>query len=249
MRDYEKPSMDLRLYKARIYENGKDGDDRIQVRIIPYMIEYEGSECGDLPRYPALLKGQVFNGYTEQNPNPQTKKADEVFVLATNDFTVGYVVGFANMFYNCSSTPYQDSYGFMNIQSYLSTRGLNAIEYEDLVVDNWLSTDEGGYIEFHNFKTGDKYIINASGNCVAILADKIYMRAGSPNGTKNGGSDNPFSTFTMTNTDISFKSKNFSIDSEHISLGHSGHYVLGTLTSLPASYNGVTLQPIKNVTI
>ena len=249
MRELEKPSTSLKFYKARIYDNGKDGDDRIQVRIIPYMIDYEESECGDLPRYPALLRGMVFNGYTEKNPNPKTKKADEVMVLATNDFTVGYIVGFVNMFYNCSSTPYQDDYGFLNVQSYLSTRGLNAINYEDLVVDNWISTDEGGYIEFHNFKTGDKYIINESGNCFAILSDKIYIRAGSPNGTQNGGSDNPFSTLTMTNTDITLKSKSISLDAENLSLGHSGHYVLGTISSLAQGYNGMNLQPITNVTI
>lgn len=249
MREYEKPSMELKLYRARIYDNGKDGDDRIQVRIIPYMIEYEDSECGDLPRYPALFKGHVFNGYTERNPNPLTKKADEVFVLATNDWTYGYVVGYANMFYNCSSTPYQDSYGFMNIQSYLSTRGLDAIDYDSIVVDNWLNTDEGGYIEFHNFKTGDKYIINASGNCFAILSDRIYIRAGSPNGTKNGGNGNPFSTIVMTNTDVTIKTKNFSIDAEKISLGKHGHYLLGTVSSLATAYNGVNLQPIKDITV
>lgn len=249
MREYEKPSMELKLYRARIYDNGKDGDDRIQVRIIPYMIDYEDSECGDLPRYPALFKGHVFNGYTERNPNPLTKKADEVFVLSTNDWTYGYVVGYANMFYNCSSTPYQDSYGFMNIQSYLSTRGLDAIDYDSIVVDNWLNTDEGGYIEFHNFKTGDKYIINASGNCFAILSDRIYIRAGSPNGTKNGGNGNPFSTIAMTNTDVTIKTKNFSIDAEKVSLGKHGHYLLGTVSSLSTAYNGVNLQPIKDITV
>ena len=249
MRDYEKPSMDLKVYRARIYDCGKDGDDRIQVRIIPYMIEYEDSETGDLPRYPTLFKGNVINGYTEQNPNPQTKQADEVFVLATSDFTVGYVIGLANMFFNCSSIPYQDSYGFLSVQSYLSARGLHAIEYEDLVVDNWISTDEGGYIEFHNFKTGDKYIINSSGNCLAVLADKIYMRAGNPNGTKNGGNDNPFSTMTMTNDSINFKTKNFDITAEKIALGHSGLNVLATVNSQAAAYNGLNLQPMKNVTI
>lgn len=249
MNTFEKPDTSLRLYKARIYSSGKDGDDRLQVRVLPYMADYEVSECGDLPRYPALIKGQIITGYSELSPNPKTNMADEVFIVATSDWTVGYVLGLANRFHDCSSTPYQESYGFLNIQDYLSTRGLDAIEYEDIYVDMWNSTQDGGFILMHNFKTGDVYVINASGTCIVMQADKIYLRVGSPNSSDSGGNSGDRSTITMTNTAISFKTKLFDVDAEDVVLGHHGLKVLATLAdpAITQTYNGMNLQPISTI--
>jgi len=249
MRDYSPPSTDLKLYKARIYSCGKDGDDRVQVRVLPYMADYETSECGDLPRYPALFKGQVITGYSELEPNPKTNMADEVFIVATSDWTVGYVLGLANKFHDCSATPYPESYGFLNVQNYLSTRGLDAIDYEDIYVDMWNNTKDGGFLIMHNFKKGDVYIINASGTCFVMQADKIYLRVGSPNGTSEGGNNNAFSTATITNTAISFKTKLFDVDAENVVLGHHGLKLLATLAdaAVTQTYNGMNLMPLENI--
>lgn len=248
MKEYSKPNLDLKVYRARIYDNGKNGDDRIQVRIIPEMIDYDGAMLDNLPRYPCAFKGKVINGFTEKEPNPDTGLADEVFVLATYDFTVGYILGLANLFYGCSDAPYQDSYGFSYVQNYLTGRGLNMIEYKDIVVDHWSNSNEGGVVILHNHKTGEVYVVNASGTCIVMQYDKIYLRVGSPNG-KHGGGKKPFSSITITDNSIDIKAKLVNFDSENIVLGHHGYSVLGTLSTVPVACDGINLQPIDNVTI
>lgn len=251
MRDYVKPDLELKLYIARIYDTGKNGDDRLQVRIVPDMIDYEGESLDNLPKYPSLFKGTFVNGFTEKNPNPETNQADEVMVIASYDFTVGYILGLTNRCYSSGTAPFQDSYGFSYVQDYLGARGLNSIEYENMVVDMWCSTDKGGIIILHDYKTGDLFVINSSGTCAVLQQDKIYLRVGSPNGANGstGAKSNPFSSVTIDSGSVSIKTKVFDVDAENVLLGHHGLNVLGTISTVPIACDGVNLQAVKTIQI
>lgn len=257
MREIHKPESDLKIYRARVYDVGKELDDRLQVRIMPYMADYPDIESENLPRYPSMFKGQVLSCFTEKNPNPETGLPDWVFVAATEDFMVGYVIGLANQFYTCNDTPYIDSYGYKYVQDFISSRGLDTsfVNYDEMVVEKWITNSKsdssnpgGGMVEMYNYKTGEKYYINTSGTCLILQFDKIYMRVGNPSGS-NSSSTEKFSQIQMDAGSIEFKTELFNVDAKNVVLGHHGLNVVGTTGSLGVSMEGVDFNPVTNITI
>lgn len=254
MRELYKPNLELKLYRARVHDVGKEGDDRLQVRIMPYMADYPDLESDNLPRYPSMFKGQVINCYTELNPNKDTNMPDWVFVAATEDFTVGYIIGLANQFYTCNNTPYLDSYGYKKIQNFISSRGLdtNYVNYDEMVIEKWITNtnnrEGGGMVEMYNYKTGEKYYINTSGTCFIIQYDKIYMRVGNPSGSAQATTES-FSQIQMDAHQIEFKTELFNVDAKKVILGHHGLNVIGTTGSSGVSMEGVDLNPVTSITI
>lgn len=245
-------NFDLRVYRGRIYDNGTSTDNRTQVRVLPYMADYEDDECTDLPKFPALFKGQVHNGFCEKKDGAD--KAEEVVILATEDFTYGFVIGKASMFYGVSDTVYLDSYNYSFIESYLSQRGFdtNNINYEDFIVQTMCMTPQddhsggGGLVELYNFRTGDKFIIHASGACIGITGQQVYIRCGSPT---MDGSTPKYSSITITPTKITCNTDVFEVNAKNVILGKHGMNVLGTSSVAPVACSGSNLQPITNVTV
>lgn len=254
MRELHKPSLELKLYRARVHDVGKENDDRLQVRIMPYMADYPEADSENLPRYPMMFKGQVLQCYTELNPDQGTGLPDWVFVAATEDFTVGYVIGLANQFYGCNNTPFVDSYGYKKIQNFISSRGLDtsAVNYDEMVIEKWITNDsnnpKGGMVEMYNYKTGEKYYINTSGTCFIIQFDKIYMRVGNPSGSASASTES-FSQIQMDAKQIGFKTELFNVDAKKVVLGHHGLSVVGTTGSLGVSMEGVDFNPVSSITI
>lgn len=255
MRELYKPSMELKIYRARVHDVGKEGDDRLQVRIMPYMADYSDLENDNLPRYPYMFKGQVLTCFTELNPDKATGQPDWVFVAATEDFTVGYVMGLANQFYTCNSTPFLDSYGYKKVQNFISSRGLdtNAVNYDEMVIEKWITTSSpndltGGMVEMYNYKTGEKYIILTSGTCFIMQYDKIYMRVGNPSGSKSPTTE-AFSQIQIDAHQIEFKTELFNVDAKNVVLGHHGLNIVGTTGSLGVSMEGVDFNPITSITV
>lgn len=254
MRELHKPNLELKLYRARVHDVGKEGDDRLQVRIMPYMADFPDIESENLPRYPFMFKGQVITCYTELNPNKDTGQPDWVFVAATEDFMVGYVIGIANQFYTCNSTPFLDSYGYKEIQNFISSRGLDTscVNYDEMVIEKWITNKnnapQGGMVEMYNYKTGEKYYINTSGTCLIIQYDKIYMRVGNPSGSASSSTES-FSQIQMDAHQIEFKTELFNVDAKNVVLGHHGLNVVGTTGSLGVSMEGVDLNPVTSITI
>ena len=250
MRQLYKPDLDLHIYRARVHDVGKAGDDRLQVRIMPFMADYPKTDDDNLPRFPCMFKGTVLNCFTELAPNPDTKMPDWVFVAATQDFTVGYVIGVANQFYSCNDTPFVDSYGYKYVQNFISSRGLDTsfVNYDEMVVEKWITTKDGGMIEMYNYKTGEKYLINTSGTCIMMQFDKIYMRVGNPSG-RNSSATEKFSLMEITGGEISFKTDLFNVDAKKVVLGHHGLSVVGTTGSMGVSMEGVDFNPVTNITI
>ena len=251
MRQLYKPNLDLHFYRARVHDVGKVGDDRLQVRIMPFMADYPDTDVDNLPRYPCMFQGTVINCFTELDPNPDTGMPDWVFVAATEDFTVGYVIGVANQFYACNNTSFVDSYGYKYVQNFISSRGLdtNYVNYDEMVVEKWITTKYGGMVEMYNYKTGEKYLINTSGTCIIMQFDRIYMRVGNPSGTASTSSSEKFSLMEMTSGEISFKTDLFNVDAKNVVLGHHGLNVVGTTASTGISVEGVDFNPNTKITI
>jgi hypothetical protein len=250
---------DLHIYRARVYKRGTSGDDRLQVRILPLQADITDSkELNNLPKFPPLIKGQVFNCRQECSSNLKYKNgqdidgkenADYVCVVANSDWTFGYVLGLENQFYGYMGNNYLDSWGFTYMRDYINNRGLGDedLQYEYLVVQAMSSTPDGGFCEFYNWKNGNKYIINRAGSCIMILQDKVYIRAGSPgvNGAKN-----PFSAIEMTGSKIVVKTPCFDVTADNVILGHHNQYLLSTACSkMPVSAEGINLQPITAIMV
>lgn len=240
-------SDELYVYKAKIYDNCRDGDDRLQVRILPYMAAIPDTDLVNLPRYPPFFKGQVIRGFTEKDDG--VDKASLVFVIANSDFTFGYVMGLANSFPGPAKDDlFLESYNFSRIKSFLTQRGINtsSFNYKDIVVQTLTNSDQGGLIEMYNFRTGEKFIVNKSGTCIVMNQNKIYLRVGSPAET---GSSPTFSKIEMTPADISMKANLINIDGKMIKLGSHGNFLAGFGGILPVSVDGQIIQPIMNVLV
>ena len=128
-------SDELHIYKAKIYDNCKEGDDRIQVRVLPYMALIPDSDLEHLPKYPPFFKGQVIRGFTEKDDGPD--KASLVFILANTDFTFGYVMGLANDFPGPGKDDVLlDSYNFSRLKAFLTQRGIDTstFNYNHIIV-------------------------------------------------------------------------------------------------------------------
>lgn len=250
---------DLHFYRARVYKRGTEGDDRLQVRILPLMADIKDKEADNLPKFPCLFKGKVIN-CRQEKPTSETyntngklidsvETADYVCVICTDDFTFGYVLCLENQFLGYSGSNYVDSWGYPYLRDYINNRGLgdSDLKYEYLSVQEISSTDDGGYCEFFNWKNGNKYIINRSGSCIMILQDKVYIRAGSPG--KNGAK-NDFSAIEMSSDKVVIKTPRFEVDAKSIILGHHGQYLLSCSSSMvPVCAEGVNLQPIKSISV
>jgi len=244
----------LKIYKARIYRMCGPNDDRIQVRILPHMIDIQSDELDNLPKYPPFFKGQAISGKTEYDDGKTS--AENVWVASTPDFTFGFVMGLANAFGQFSGKMF-DSYNFDELKKYLVKRRIcpDDFNYRDLTVQFWSEyidsegKSKGGILEFINKKYGHKYIITTSGAIFAITSDSILLRIGGVNTEPLGGTK--FSSMEMTPGKIRFKTPVFEIDAGKVILGKRGLSVLATtaLGLIPIAVDGMNLTPVTDIMV
>lgn len=231
----------LHIYKARIVDAMNPGDDRLEVRIIPHMV---GLPEGDpLPKYPPFFKGQVISGKSEKRD--QATQADYVWVAATTDFTVGFVIGLANV-YERPGTKYSNSYNYNDLIVGLQEKGAlpEYVKYQDLYVQYW----HENYIEMVNSRTGDKYIIQSTGNMIILEKNQIYLRVGDGKGARANPPEKPnrFSAIRITRDELSIVSPHIRLRGEMISVGEAGLYLAAIASSIDLSVQGATIHPIRN---
>lgn len=229
----------LQIYKARIVSPLEPGNDRLEVRIIPHMV---GLPAGDpLPKYPPFFKGQVVTGKSEVKDEPAN--ADYVWVAATPDFTVGFVIGLANI-YERPTQNYSNSYNYKDIVQGLMDMGLTQsyIDYKDLYVQYW----HQNYIEMVNSRSGDKYIIQSTGNVIAIEKNQIYLRVGVGKGASAEPPEEPnrYSAIRITRDELSIVSPHIRLKGKTISIGEGGLYLAAVGSPVPISVQGMTIHPI-----
>ena len=227
----------LHIYRARAVSKMDPLDDRLQVRIIPHMIDIENTEA--LPKWPSFFKGQVIVSKTEKDDK---KKADYVWVAALPDFTMGFVLGLANS-YETTSTKFSNSYNYKDMLEGLIQRGVSLpdMDYKDMYVQYW----NENYIEMVNIRHGDKYLIQSNGTMIAMLRNQIYMRVG---GTDTNNA-NKFSAIRMSQQEINFVTDHFRVKANNVTLGNKGLYVTGMASPIPISVEGATLHPQTKIQV
>lgn len=244
----------LNFYPAKLYKQMGENDSRLQVRIIPLMEEYTDDSI--LPVFPPLFKNTVLNGYTEVDDG--VEKAENLLVLSNPDFTFGWVVCKSNVFN--MNTP--DEGGNVALQAAnfevmkKEMKGakidglLPDLNYENLVVQTLVfendkdSHEKGGLIEFYNFKTGDKFIFNASGSGIVITAHGVKMFAGEQNTDKPVASAGTFSYIEINPSKIEIGAPKVEFFATDIKLGQGNRYLLGSLSSVASYAEGKNILSI-----
>lgn len=241
-------SDNLYIYKARVYRTLGPNDDRLQVRILPFMADIPKDELDNLPKYPSFFSGQVIAAYSEVKDGK--KNASIVLVAATSDFTCGYVLGLANQWEGNIKAKFTRSYNFKSIKRFLTQRGVcpASFDYQDIMVEINIGNEKtGGCLRFYNIRTGDYFIVNKSGCIITVQQDKIYMRAGSPPSIP--GTKVNFSQITLTPTEIKFDTPLFNVNAKNLILGRHGLYLQGTNAEVSAAVDMTSNVPIKNIMV
>lgn len=232
----------LHLYRAVIHDNCAAGDDRLQVRPLPWMADISGEEEENLPKYPPFVKGQVIRGYTEKDPHPQTGLPTSVWIAANTDFTVGYVIGPVNEFNGALNGALTTSWNYKETKSVLATSGATPqdFSYEDCEVH---TNEANTMIDITSFRSPFRVIMTDKGTMVVIKETELFLMARA--GTKPG---DQASYMRMTPQKVEIKAKVFDLSkSDAVVLGHHGLNVLGTYSDTPVPCEGVNLTPCTKI--
>jgi hypothetical protein len=230
---------------------------------MPYFTEIPDDELDYLPKYPPFYKGQVITGLSERDVGKEY--AEELWIIATSDFSSGFVLGKSNVFGANTTQKYPYSYNYAAVKKYLQQRhalpedfdydhvvvrlkcGNNPSEAEDEGAnhkENVPDLPAGGVIELYNYITGDYVLLNTSGSVSCIMQHQIYLRVGSPS-MDNSGSQ--FSMIRIKTNEIYMKSAKIFIDGKNVMLGAHGLHVVGTAGTNVTWAEGVPLVPMSNV--
>lgn len=240
-------SDELHFYKARIYANCKNGDDRLQVRILPFMAKIE--ETNNLPKYPPFVRGKVIRGFTEKDDGKE--KASLIYVLATSDFTFGYVLDTVNNFAGALKGALDNSWSYKTVKALVQRAGAipkdadgaASFKYENICVD--INNENATYLEFHDMQNGAKFFMTCKGDILTIQPSRIYMCARSGPGT-----DDKASYMEVRPTSITFVTDTFDISkAKNIILGHHGMKLVGTVMDGSVAVDGFNMTSMKNIQV
>ncbi len=231
------------IRRARIYKSLGPRDDRLQVQIIPDMMGLDEAEMDNLPRYPPFIKGTVIQGKSIKEDGD---KAEDVWVVCTPDYQVGYVLGKSNPFGDNTEKPkYPRSYNYDAVKKYMNGRRIlpEDFDYSHSDVVHWVSTDQGGMIELYNYLTGDWLLMNSSGSIISVQQKRIFIRVGTPPDPPEAGPA-AFSAMTMTESEVNFKCPNFVVDAQKVVLGkHSLQAAMMPAGAVLGGENGAIVIP------
>ena len=232
---------ELHLYRAVIVDNVKAGDDRLQVRILPWQAEIVGEEEENLPRFPPFIKGQVVRGYTEKNPGPEGTPTS-IWVLSNVDFNYGFVLGPVNEFNGAINGALTTSWNYKETKSILTVAGAmpNGFLYEDCEIK---TNEANTFIEISSYKSPFKVMMTDKGTMFVMKETEVFImsRAGTQPGDQA-------SYIKMTPSKIECKAKVFDLSkSDAVVLGHHGLSALGTFSDTPVPCEGVNLTPCGKI--
>lgn len=234
---------ELKLYRANIYANVQSGDDRLQVRILPYMAGITGEDEANLPKYPPLYKGHVIRGYTETEPGDDGQ-ITSIMVLANEDFTVGYCLDPINEFNGALKGALTTSWNYEESKSVLQRCGCvpSNFTYENITCN---TNDGGTFLEIGSYKEPYKIWMTCAGDVISIQKNRIYLmaRSGADSGTESSYID-------IKPDRIELKSKVFDVSkSDAVILGHRGMNLVGTYASSAVPCEGVNLAPCSTIKV
>lgn len=222
------PNSEFKFYKAILFKNGTASDNRCQVRILPDMRFVDETEA--LPWYPPLFKGNVITGFAEDDSKrPDGIEPEMLLVMATKNFSVGYIVGKMNNFASTNEgDKFGSNYNWKSFYDYTNYVGTLSFNFQDMIVQNFVTVDEndkeskktGGLLEAYNYKTGAKFIVNSAGFGMIIDNSQILLTAFENQNYK--------SFIQLTPKKLNIKVPCVDILSDWIFLGHSGKFVAST---------------------
>lgn len=179
--------MEYGFYLAEIVDVAQPKDNRVGVRILPHMKDIDKSEC---PLWPSFFKDSLYTG----------KTGELVWVLCSDDFSIGYVFGPANyttypdivdseentVFYksrdNISLSMPEElvkpvtSSAAKVLGRYLSLDNVKVVYWDDNCV-HYIERDTGGKIIA--FKTGSFYIFRQNEMVIKIGDTVLKLDASS----------------------------------------------------------------------
>lgn len=184
--------MDYGFYLAEIVDVAQPKDNRIGVRVLPYMKGISASEC---PLWPSFFKDSLYTG----------KKGELVWVLCDNEFSIGYVFGPANyttypdIIDSSTSTVYEKSENTnLSIPSdlrdkitkssadvigrYLNLENIKVTYWDDNCV-HYVERDTGGMVMA--YKTGSLFIFRQNELIIKIGPTLFKMDANSFSASAN----------------------------------------------------------------
>lgn len=231
---------DLHIYKARIYKNMKVQDDRIQVRLLPFMADIPDKECSMLPKFPPFRLGHVIRGYTEVDDGAD--KASIVYVVCNKTFNFGYVLDLVNNFEGCAKQAMSASWKFQKVKSILTRANAlpSSFEYANINVD--VINPAGTLMMFHDFKNGNFFLMDCYGDTFTMQNKKIYMCARA--GVESGAN---MSSVSITPERVDINTQIFNVNAKQYLFGKHAMHVLGTNSISAVMYNGMNLTPLTNM--
>lgn len=239
----------LKLYRANIYANVKKGDDRLQVRIMPYMAGITGEDEANLPKFPPLYKGHVIRGYAESemsatNDDGSKGRVTSIFVLANDDFTVGYCLDPINEFNGALKGALKTSWNYQETKSVLQRCGFipKDFKYENIIVD---MNENGSLVELGAYNQPFKIIMTSQGDVIGIMAHRCFLMARSG---PTSGTDSSYIDIKPTKVEIKSKVVDLS-KSDAVILGHRGMNVVATFAESAVPCEGVNLAPCKTIKV
>lgn len=250
--DYtDEPVNKLLFFKARLYKDLGEKDNRLQVRIIPFQEDIPENEEENLPKFPCFFSNEVYKGKTEKEFGKD--QADIVGIIATKNFDYGYILGPINLFEGNTSQKMSNTYPFSEIRDFLNS--VNALpkkfNSDSIVIENkrtFMDDNKNEYsiVELFNYKTGDKMILLTSGIIFILSKDKIYMRAGGNKNT-NPTAGKSFSAISIEPNQIIIETPLLKMMADDVKLGDQGYHLVGTLgTVIPVTLQGNVLVGLEH---
>lgn len=199
--------MSYGIHIAQVVKSASNGDDRLQVRVLPEMINSETLPDEQCPKWSSFFRDEFYTGINTDSLIPKRTANDYVWVICNDDFSVGYILGTVNYatYSNDNSLYPQKSIPTdlkKNIKEAIATLRGEQYGFTNLKVTFWNNDS----IHFVEVDTGGKIIAFRNGTLYMMRSNEFAILLGE---TK----------FTMSNTGISLKGTSIKLDSTDICLG------------------------------
>ena len=169
--------MSYGIHIAQVVGVANSGDDRLQVRVLPQMQNYMTLPDDQCPKWSFFFRDEFYTGTGTAN--------DYVWVICSDDFTVGYILGTANYTtYSSESTLYKQksipSDLMKAVKESIATLRGEQYSFKNLKVTFWnndsvhfIERDTGGSIVA--FRNGTLYLARPDEFAIIMGETKFTM--------------------------------------------------------------------------
>lgn len=179
-------------------------DDRLRVKIIPQMNNFKSEEC---PLWSFFFKDQIITG----------KAGDLVWVVCDDEFSAGYILGYAN--YTTYETDTFTSFKKLNesislsipesLRKVLTTTSIKVVGHEIDLANVKVTFWNDNCIHFVERSTGGFIIVFRTGTIYVLRPDACYLSIGGA------------VTLKIDSEGIELGGKNIHISGDYVGLGRN----------------------------